>query len=186
MTIPLRRDFEGGERLCDEPLVHTFDGLLSADECAHIIEVAEPKMRGARVSGVDGVHRSQGRSNDLTWVRHDADPTIQAIAERIAAIVGLPLNQAESLQVIRYSVGQEYRPHFDAYDLSTPKGQRYTARGGQRLVTTLTYLSEVGAGGETGFPRLGVDVAPAPSYRLGTMSASRVTTSVTSGVKASR
>ncbi|MEZ4384899.1 MAG: 2OG-Fe(II) oxygenase [Nannocystaceae bacterium] len=160
MTIPLRHDFEGGERLCDAPLVHTFRGLLSAEECAHVVAVALPKMRGARVSGAEGVRRSQGRSNDLTWVRHDTDPVIAAIAGRVAALVGLPLAHAESLQVIRYGVGQEYRPHYDAYDLSTPKGQRYTARGGQRLVTTLTYLSEVAAGGETGFPNLAVDVAP--------------------------
>jgi prolyl 4-hydroxylase len=75
---------------------------------------------------------------------------VLAVATRIADTVGLPLVHAESLQVIHYEPGQEYRTHFDAYDLSTEKGQRYTERGGQRLVTALAYLGAV-EGGTTDF-----------------------------------
>lgn len=157
-TSTLKRDFDGGQRLSEAPLVHVLDGVLSPEECAHIVEVARPKMDQARVSGTDGVRVSTGRSNTRTWVRHRTDEQILAVSERIATIVGMPLVHAEALQVIHYAAGQEYLPHFDAYDLTTEKGQRYTARGGQRLITALAYLSDVDPGGETGFPRLGIDV----------------------------
>lgn len=160
MDLAPRREFEGGTRLCEDPLIHRFDALLSAKECAHIVEVARPKMRRSQVSGALGGRISDGRTNALTWLEHDTDAVIERVVTRVAATVGLPLAHAESLQVIHYERGQEYRPHFDAYDLSTEKGQRYCARGGQRLVTTLAYLSDVPAGGETGFPRLGLDVLP--------------------------
>ncbi|MCB9703432.1 MAG: 2OG-Fe(II) oxygenase [Myxococcales bacterium] len=160
MTIALRRDFPAGERLCDEPLVHVVDDVLSADECEHVIAVAEPKMRRSQVSGEGGGRHSQGRTSELTWLAHGTDPTIAAVAARVADVVGLPLSHAESLQVIHYGAGQEYRPHYDAYDLSTEKGRRYTARGGQRLVTALVYLRDVEEGGATGFPRLFIDVQP--------------------------
>lgn len=159
-TIAPTREFTGGRRLCDEPLIHVFDDLLAADECAHLIEVARPRMRRSQVSGEQGGRWSAGRTNALTWVKHETDALVTAIARRIADVVGLPLAHAEALQVIHYGAGQEYRPHFDAYDLSTEKGRRYCERGGQRLVTTLTYLCDVDAGGETGFPRLGLDIAP--------------------------
>jgi prolyl 4-hydroxylase len=155
-----RREFDGGTRVCDDPLIHTFDGLLSPAECRHIVELARPRMRRSQVSGALGGRYSDGRTNALTWVEHESDAVVLAVVTRIAGCVGLPLDHAESLQVIHYERGQEYRPHFDAYDLTTEKGQRYCARGGQRLVTTLAYLSDVPAGGETGFPRLALDVQP--------------------------
>jgi len=155
-----RREFEGGQRVCDDPLIHTFDALLSPTECTHLVELARPRMRRSQVSGTTGGRYSDGRTNELTWIEHDTDELVRAVVERIAAQVGLPRTHAESLQVIHYERGQEYRPHFDAYDLSTEKGQRYCARGGQRLVTALAYLSDVPAGGETGFPRLNVDIRP--------------------------
>jgi len=163
--VALTRDFAAGRRLCDEPLIHVVDELLTPAECAHIVAVAQPKMRRSQVSGAAGGKISQGRTNALTWVRHDTDAIVLAVATRIADTVGLPLVHAESLQVIHYEPGQEYRTHFDAYDLSTEKGQRYTERGGQRLVTALAYLGAV-EGGTTDFPRLGVTVAPRPGSVL--------------------
>lgn len=159
-TIAPTREFAGGRRLCDDPLIHVFDDLLAADECDHIVAVARPRMRRSQVSGEKGGRLSDGRTSALTWLRHDTDAIVGAVAERIAAVVGLPLVHAEALQVIHYERGQEYRPHFDAYDLSTEKGRRYCARGGQRLVTTLAYLSDVDRGGETGFPRLDLRIEP--------------------------
>lgn len=149
----------GGQVLWEEPRIVVFDDLLRPDECAHIIALARPEMRRSQVSRAVGGQVSAGRTSTRCWLRHGADAEVRAVAERIAERVELPLSHAESLQVIRYEPGQEYRPHFDAYDLTTEKGQRYCARGGQRLVTALAYLCEVD-GGETGFPRLGLTVAP--------------------------
>jgi prolyl 4-hydroxylase len=154
------RDLPGAQRLCEDPLIVTIDDVLTRDECEHIIDLARPRLRRSQVSGVTGGNVSQGRTNALTWVRHDVDTTVQAVAERVAGCVGIPLQHAESLQVVHYEQGQEYRPHFDAYDLSTEKGRRYCERGGQRLVTVLAYLSDVKDGGATGFPQLGLDIRP--------------------------
>ena len=144
----------------DEPRIWTLDGLLTPAECEHIIAIAEPGLRRAEVSGDTAGQRSQGRTNAVVWVHHDTDPTTAAICQRIADLVDLPLAHAESMQVICYDVGQEYRAHFDAYDLSTPRGQRCCARGGQRLVTALVYLCDVESGGGTAFPTLNLTIAP--------------------------
>jgi prolyl 4-hydroxylase len=164
--IALRRDFAGGERLCDAPLIHRLDALLSADECAHIIALARPLLKRSQVSGASGGKFSDGRTSERAWLKHAVDPVVHAAATRIADAVGLPLAHAESLQVIHYEPGQEYRPHFDAYDLGTDKGRRYCERGGQRIVTALAYLSAALAGGTTGFPRLGLEVEPQPGRVL--------------------
>ncbi len=158
----LTHAFTGGTRVCDEPLIHVLDDVLTLDECANIIQIAQPRMRRSQVSGAAGTHHSHGRTSAQAWVEHEADASVYAVAERISARVGLPLVHAEKLQVIHYTPGQAYRPHYDAYDLTTAKGQRYCARGGQRLVTALAYLSAVEAGGDSRFPRLGLTIQPLP------------------------
>ena len=50
--------------------------------------------------------------------------------------------------------------HFDAFDLSNEDGRRFAQNGGQRTVTVLTYLNDVGIGGQTAFPNLNLQVQP--------------------------
>ena len=160
----LRRRFDEGQRLCDAPLVHTFDGFVSPALCAHLIALASPRMGPAMVSNdraADGA-RSQGRTNRLTWLPHDTSPLTRQLGEAVSAQVGLPLENSGAIQVIRYGPGEQYVDHYDAYDLRTGRGQRTLARGGQRLITALGYLNRVEGGGETAFPRLGLSIRPEP------------------------
>jgi len=154
--------YRGSLVLSEDPMVAVIDDVLTADEITHIIDSARGRIRQARVSLDDDFGVTPGRSGGNCWLRYDSDPVVREIGERIAGIVGIPLTHAEALQVIYYGPSQEYRPHFDSYDLSTPKGQRCCRRGGQRLVTGLVYLNEVEEGGATDFPKLGVSVATRP------------------------
>jgi prolyl 4-hydroxylase len=140
------------------PRIYVVDDVLDPGECAHVIGLGRPQLADAMVSGDSKGRQSQGRTNRLAWVRHDTDAITSRACGRIAEIVGLPLENAESMQVIRYDESQRYKPHYDAYDLETERGQRCCARGGQRMATALVYLDDVTAGGETGFPRLDIQV----------------------------
>jgi prolyl 4-hydroxylase len=110
----------------------------------------------------EGYKASEGRTGSNHWLKYDEDDVVQSIGKRIADIVGLPLANAESMQIIHYGPEQEYRPHFDAFNLSLPRGQRAAKWGGQRLVTALVYLNNVEAGGATQFPKLGITVPATP------------------------
>lgn len=73
------------------------------------------------------------------------------VVQRLCKLAGVQSTRAESLQVIRYAVGQRYNAHFDAYDKSTVRGQRTTADGGNRMLTMLVYLQTPEQGGATEF-----------------------------------
>ncbi|RUO41585.1 2OG-Fe(II) oxygenase [Pseudidiomarina aestuarii] len=146
--------------LCEDPRVQVVENFFNESEAKHIIQLAENGMERARVSDDKEGSISDARTNSLCWVKHDKSIITSNLADRVAKFIQMPVSHAESFQVIRYGPTQEYRAHFDAYDLSTERGQRCTARGGQRLVTVLGYLNDVEAGGSTAFPHLNINVVP--------------------------
>lgn len=148
--------------LADDPLVMTIDDVLQPGEAEHIIGLAADRLDRAKVSMDADYAVIEGRSGSNCWLRYDDDAVVKRIGERIAALVDMPLEHAEAMQVIHYGETQEYRPHFDAYDLGTAKGQRCCRFGGQRLVTALVYLNRADEGGGTGFPELGLTVDAEP------------------------
>jgi len=160
MSRALRKDYPGGNRINEEPLVYLFEDFLTASECDHLIELAEPHMSRAVVSGGEEGVESEGRTGQVHWLAHDHTEQTASISQKFAQLVALPLVNAESLQVINYGPGEQYKPHYDAWVEDSETGRRCLARGGQRLVTCLAYLDDVEEGGGTFFPRLDMEVMP--------------------------
>ena len=161
-TIQLKSEYEGAEVFSSEPLVAVRNDVISPIECAYLIELAKPHIKRAGVVLDEGFKPSDGRTGSNHWLKYDEDDVVKSIGQRIADIVDLPLENAESMQIIHYGPEQEYRPHFDAFDLSLARGQKAAQWGGQRLVTALVYLNTVESGGATQFPKLGITVPATP------------------------
>ncbi len=165
-TISLRSTYEAAKTVATDPLVAVRDHVISPIECAYLIELTKPHMKRAGVVLDEGYKPSDGRTGSNHWLKYKDDDVVRSIGRRIADIVGLPLAQAESMQVIHYGPSEEYRPHFDAFDLSLPRGQRAATWGGQRILTALVYLNRPDGGGATQFPKLGITVPPVPGRML--------------------
>lgn len=136
--------------LSDAPDVRIFEGLLTPDECAYLIGVAEPLFRPSMVydkagrAVADTMRTSDGAA--FHWLIED--PAIHALNRRVAKATGTRFLQGEPLQVLRYSPGQEYRPHFDFLEgVENP-----------RPLTALIYLNEDYDGGATAFVRTDLQV----------------------------
>jgi prolyl 4-hydroxylase len=144
-----------------EPLVLTIDICLTKDECSHMINISKASMKRSLVSTpLIGVE-STGRTSLNTWIHHNHDEITKGIGEKIAKIVGIPLENAESFQVIYYDVNAEYRKHYDSWDHNgSEKSLRCMKYGGARLKTALVYLNDVEEGGSTRLTKLNIDVSP--------------------------
>ena len=146
---------------CVDPAVFTVDNLLTDEECSHMINVSKPFMKSSLVSTADKGVESIGRTSSNAWIKHDHDEITQQIGEKIANIVGLPLENAEAYQVIYYGPGGQYRPHYDSWvHDGSEKTLRCMKYGGARLKTALVYLNDVEEGGSTSLDRLNLDVQP--------------------------
>jgi len=140
------------ERLSDTPFVQFYRGLVTAEDCAHIISVAEPLMEPSFVvDPANGRHMANPvRTSDGTVIGPAReDLVIRAINKRLAAASSTDVLQGETLSVLRYAPGQQYRMHMDAMP-STPN---------QRIKTMIVYLNDGYAGGETMFESNGLKVA---------------------------
>jgi len=74
--------------------------------------------------------------------------------DRIVNITGIPEVNQENFQLLRYQPGQFYTLHNDYIDHDIDRLQ------GVRILTFFLYLSDVEEGGETRFPRIGLEVKP--------------------------
>ena len=162
MAMRLKDSYHLGQQIADDPLVQVIDDFVTEIERNHIIRLTRDKLDTALVSAVGAAQTSDGRTGSVAWVKHDHTPIVRGLVKRVSNLVGIPVRHAESLQVVHYGETQEYKPHFDAYDMTTEKGRQRTAKGGQRLVTALMYLNEVEDGGGTIFPKLELEVEARP------------------------
>ena len=162
MALTLKTGYDIGTMLSDDPIVWVIDDFVTGDEREHIMQIAEKRMGVAKVSKLGKNAPSEKRTGRVAWVKHDQTPIVRGLVKRVSDLVGVPVNHAESLQVVHYAETQEYQPHYDAWDIFTEKGREKTKPGGNRAVTALMYLNEVEGGGGTGFPKLDVEVEAIP------------------------
>ena len=158
MTVTLREFYETGRQVNDDPLVAVFENFLTDAEIEALLAAARPKLQQALVSSAASGIESPGRSGSNCWIPHAYNDPVSELSLRVAEVVGIALECAESLQVVYYNESEEYAPHYDAWDAATERGQRCMARGGQRLLTCLMYLNEPEEGGGTSFPKLDMEV----------------------------
>jgi prolyl 4-hydroxylase len=139
-----------GKRLSTDPDVQHFSGLFTAAECQHLMQATgsafEPSMvfDSNRRLVRDEIRTSDGAT--IHWLIED--PAISALNRRISAVSGTAYENGEALALLRYSPGQEYRPHFDFV----------SGAANRRLKTALVYLNDDYEGGETQFVQTGLAV----------------------------
>lgn len=136
------------------PKIAIFENFLSIEECHHIINLADGQI--ARSSVVDndtgGSVVNPVRTSYSTFLNRGHDEIINAIEFRLATLTEMPVENGEGMQVLHYTHGQEYQPHYDFFDPQYVGSDALLQRGGQRAITVLLYLNDVEEGGETVFP----------------------------------
>jgi len=145
----------------NQPRVVVVADLLSQVECRELIDAARGRLaRSQTVSAQDAVTAevNAARTSEGMFFQTGETELVSLLEARIAALFNWPVDHAEGLQILRYTPGAEYRPHFDHFDMDSPGGQAALSRGGQRVGTVVVYLATPEGGGATVFPDQGLQV----------------------------
>jgi hypothetical protein len=156
----LRRKYQS-KILNNNPKIFSVLELLSDIECEYIKYISSPYMRmsmtidpitGQKVT--DQIRTSHSASID--W--HVEDPAINLIMSKCCKQFKVESCQSEVLHVLHYSIGEQYKPHYDFF--GGMSGQDNFDSSMQRIKTICLYLNEVKSGGETSFPKLNLQINP--------------------------
>jgi prolyl 4-hydroxylase len=147
---------------CERPQVVVFGDVLSHDECDEVIRRSRSKLKpSTTVNPLTGKEDIiERRTSEGTFFNRCEDAFIEKLDRRIARLMNWPLQNGEGLQILRYDIGGEYRPHFDYLPPDESGSAPHLANGGQRVSTLIVYLNDVDEGGETIFPEAGISVVP--------------------------
>jgi prolyl 4-hydroxylase len=141
------------KQLSTKPLIKAWGSFLTPYECGLIAQTAqgslEPSLVADPRTGKLISHPIRTSSAALIGPTRESLP-IQAILKRIAAVTDTDVRQGESLTVLHYAPGQQYRMHMDALPNTA----------NQRVATMILYLNEGYNGGETQFEANGVTFTP--------------------------
>lgn len=137
--------------ISSDPYIALYPQLFSSAECRYLMLLGTPWLEKATVLGLDGQPRIDAvRDVECCSIPNLAeDLVVQAVNRTIAAATATKPGWGEPLNILRYSPGQQYKPHHDgagADNVST------------RNLTALIWLNDAFEGGETDFPKINVRV----------------------------
>lgn len=137
--------------ISSDPYIALYPQLFSSAECRYLMLLGTPWLEKATVLGLDGQPRIDAvRDVECCSIPNLAeDLVVQAVNRTIAEATATKPGWGEPLNILRYSPGQQYKPHHDgagADNVST------------RNLTALIWLNDAFEGGETDFPKINVRV----------------------------
>jgi prolyl 4-hydroxylase len=132
------------------------ENALSKEECNSLINISSNKMTAAKVCG-DNIKNYRVANN--TWIYEQNDLT-KKMKNMISKETGLPIENQESVHIVKYNIGGEYKKHYDFFNENTDYYTKEVARGGNRVFTSLFYLNDNFEGGETEFINLELRIKP--------------------------
>lgn len=146
----------------ERPSIAVLENVMTTAECWQLIELARPRLKPSTVvdpqTGADTV--AEYRNSEGMFFRPGENDLVTRLDQRLSQIVGMPVENGEGLQVLRYGPGGHTAPHFDFLIPSNSANLASINRSGQRVATLMVYLNDVPRGGETVFPQAGLCVCP--------------------------
>lgn len=161
-SVPIERRIQPGEKqsLSDSPRIRLIRAFATPAESRWLVSLARPQLGPATVFDKEtgGQTLDPTRDNSFLVLRiGEMNVFTEVIRQRIAAATMLPVPLFEPSQILHYAVGQRFKPHHDFLDPANPAYHESLATFGQRIATFLIYLNGGYQGGETSFPKIGLN-----------------------------
>jgi prolyl 4-hydroxylase len=138
----------------EAPRMGILRDIATPEVCDWLIARSRPRLQRAKVYGFDGknaeVRYVDDRTNsDCSFAGPERDFFMAILRARIAEAMQMRVNAMEAPEILHYSVGQEFKRHYDSNPDPDAPGVR------QRVITVLLSLNDDYDGGATEFPLAG-------------------------------
>jgi prolyl 4-hydroxylase len=129
--------------------INIYDNFLSNDECDKLIKMSDGRFTDASIyTNSDSIVNKDSRSSTYVGFNKSENSLIKNIEDRVATLLNIDITQIEPLQISRYEKGQQYKQHYDFFDIYNNESSN------QREYSIIVYLNdlEIKDGGSTFFP----------------------------------
>ena len=75
------------------------------------------------------------------WLPHNHSDLTEKVGKRIADLVGFPLKNAESFQIVYYTGGTQYNDHHDAFNADTDEGKKIVSQTEYEIEKKYSFFS---------------------------------------------
>ena len=166
-SLPLMRRSPPTLRRLDNPQIDLFtlEGFLSPRECARLMALVAHHLKPSSIAGGDDPGR-EFRSSTTAYIGHLRSPAAMAVDAKICRTLGIRATYSEGIQAQRYDIGQEFKPHWDAFEPGSEALRRFGGVRGNRTWTFMVYLNDDMEGGATRFTELDIVVRPKTGMAL--------------------
>lgn len=150
-------------QVCFDFPVFTIENFLSPTECQALIKLGEPTLKQSTAVENDKLVIRKYRNSWTGFISQSGKPSTHPIVNRVltqvSVLSGYPIEHLESINIVRYRPGEQYKAHFDSFE---PDNVNIMGREGQRIMTFFVYLNDVPeeCGGATYFPNVNLRVQP--------------------------
>jgi prolyl 4-hydroxylase len=147
-----------------DPYIVKLRRFLNSEEIETLLSMAQGKFEKSTIV-VDGeMVLSNVRTSETAYITECGHPDrqpkpVRRLLDKVCYLTGCEKHQIEGLMVVKYGEGDEYYNHHDYFK---PEHTEVLSNGGQRIAIFFCYLNslDVGNGGETEFPLIGVKSKP--------------------------
>ena len=136
--------------------LYEIDNVLSNEDCDRLIKYT--KYKTLSDSTIFNNHYNTINNNRIsktTWFKSHENEIVSKCSNIAKQLTNKNDNNLENLQLVYYSVGGYFKPHYDA-----TKNTDVETTVTSREYTLLIYLNDVEEGGETVFPYLNLEIKP--------------------------
>ncbi len=145
--------------------LYAWDDFMSAKDCARLIALTSHHLIPSPIARDPG--DSDYRTSQTCALGDLRSPQAQEVDARICKGLGIRPQYSEGIQVQRYDVGQQFKPHCDYFDPGTTDFLRFASINGNRTWTFMVYLNDEGLeGGATRFTKADYAVSPKTGMAL--------------------
>jgi len=146
----------------EAPRILYSKNFLSSEDCDRILKETVNRFQRSQVAATQkngtSALKDDVRTSSGAWLQRSRRE-VAKFTSKISQWSQIPRTHGESVQILKYEIGQEYRPHYDYFDPAV-YSRAYIENGGQRKASVLCFLSDVEEGGETIFPFPNIKVKP--------------------------
>lgn len=141
--------------------VKEIPNFLTPEECDTIIQIANTQLEPSKIyTDKSDEVINKHRTSEQAWLDDTDHNIIAKISNTTSSITKKPTKNQESLQVVKYSTGGFFLPHYDTCMGKEESCKRMNGTAGPRHATLIVYLNDDFEGGETIFPNINKTIKP--------------------------